>query len=867
MIIARRTKYINSYLFLFFLAILFCSSVHSDESTNRYVLENGVTVIIKELHSLPLVALRLGIKAGSATEGSYAGSGISHFVEHMLFKGTPRRPPGAVEKEIKSLGGYINGSTGLDVTSFHCVLPSEHYVKGLDVLSDLVQNANFDPEEFEKERAVILKEINMNIDKPARYINRLLWSNVFKWHPYKYPVIGLKELFEGLKREDLIQYYRQRYTPENMVLAIVGDVNTDEVLRQVKLYFGNIKRHPVEPVVMADEPPQISQIVYQEQKDELGNCYVSLGFRTVAIRDPDIFALDTLSMILGQGRDSRLFKRLYVKDRLVYSISSVNYTPFYPGIFLVNFIADRANVDKTIGVIFKEIESLKHKPPSAEELRRAKNNVLSGYLFSRQTVEGQAQDLVYSEILTGDYEFSKKYVEGINAVKPKDVLQVAQRYLKRTNLTIVKLFPSPKQKGLEKGLRKSRREKIHIEKIRLKNGIRLLIYEGHKHPLVSIRAVFQGGLRAEDFWSNGLSNLVADLLVVGTEKRTEQQLFYEIESIGATLNSFSGKNSFGISIDAMSKDLKKVIEILADCILHPTFPLDKIQREKSALLASYRAQKEDIYHLGMKTLKYNLYKKHPYRYDILGRPKTIKRFTKADILRFYKRYCTPRNLVLAIFGDVDKEVVESLVKKAFINFKGEYIVPSPPKVVKRPKKRLLIRKVSKQQSLLLLGYLGATLAEKDRYALEVLSSVLSGISGRMSFELREKLGLAYTLNSVSFAGVEPGMFLFYVGTVKDKLGETKDALFSLISSIRENGVKADEVADAKSELIGLRKIALQSYGSLAMEAAINEVLGLGYDDFLRYEENIKDVTKDDVQRVVHRYLEPDSYIMVLVEGK
>ncbi|MFH1847685.1 MAG: pitrilysin family protein, partial [Candidatus Omnitrophota bacterium] len=709
--------------------------VHADE-VSRHVLDNGTTVLIKEFHKSPLVAIRVGVKTGSATETPYLGSGISHFVEHMLFKGTPKRPPGRIEKEIKSYGGYINGFTGFDTTGYHMVLPAEHLEEGLDILSDIFLNTSFDPEEVEKERDVILKEINLNKDDPSRCLSGLLWGNAFKDHTYKYPVIGFEPLFRQLSREDLLGYYRSRYTPENFVLGIAGDIKTDQALQKAKEYFGGIERRPVTPAAIPEEPPQIAQLIASEEK-EIGVAHVALGFHTTSVRHKDLFPLDVLSMILGQGRDSRLFRRLYLDEKLVYSIGSANYTPRYPGMFIITFTAQKDNVDRAITSIMEEISLARRKPVDKGELEKAKNQVLSSYLFSLQSVEDQAEDIVSNEIMTGDCDFSKKYVEGISGVDAAGINRAARQYLIPSNLTIAKLLPGKRPDGdaVSDGPGDDTK-KIDIKKIALDNGITVLLGQDHSQPIVSVKATFQGGLRAEDFDTNGISNFTARLLLAGTKKRTEAQIFKEIEGLGAGIGSFSAKNSFGIGADLLSRDADKGLDIVADCIMNPVFPEDSIERERQTVLAAIKRQKDDIYETGIKTLNMNLYKTHPYRLRPIGRPRTVKRFTRADIVEFYETYYTPGNMVLAVFGDIDAAALERKIRKTFSGFKRPDTKIDPPAEPGKSKSRTLSRKVNKEQSLALIGYLGTTIKDDDRYALEVLSSVLSGVDGRMSAAIR-----------------------------------------------------------------------------------------------------------------------------------
>lgn len=831
------------------------------------VLKNGLVVLIEESPRSSLVGIEARIKTGSAAEQGYLGSGISHFVEHMLFKGTQSRPrPGDIEKEIKSLGGYINAFTSHDSTGVDIIVPSDYIANALEILKDVLTESLFDPQELEKEREVILKEIRLNRDDPARYLSLLLWSNMFKTHNYRFPVIGYEDIFKKLKREDLINYYRTKYIPDNIVLAVCGDVNSEETLKKIDNVFGQIEKVSPDEAYSPQEPLQITDLEVEEER-ELALAYVAMGFHSVAVRDKDLFSLDVLSLILGGGEDSRLFKSLYRDKRLVYSIGGFNHTPKDPGIFAINAVLKKENVQKAIDDMWYEIERLKTNLISDKELKKAKNQVLSAYIFSRQTVQAKASDLANSEILTGDYDFSRKYVEGIKAITKESVREAAKRYLKKENVTIIKLLPKEERKIKEAEERPGAAILPKVERFELKNGLRVLLLEDHSLPIISLTAVGLGGLRSEDFRDNGISNLVSEMLLCGTKTRTEDEISAEIEGLGASLDSFSGSNSFGLSASCLSKDIDPVLEIFSDVMKNPAFGQEKVLREKSTIQGGIKSIDDDIYQSGIRTLKYALYRRHPYRFQTAGRLSTVGKLSQKEILDYYRTYYLPNNMVLAVSGDFDKKALKEKIIKFFERFKKEPLAKiAPPKEKKRTRPREILRKIEKEQSLILLGYLGTSIDSHDKYALGVLSSILSGINGRLSEKIREQMGLAYALDVGSVAGIEPGMIIFYIGTTKENLETVKRELFKEIELFKKEGLIDEELASSKSELIGLQKIGLQKIQNVALQASLDELYGLGYDNFLKYENRIRHITKECVQRAARKYLRPDSYVLVVLRG-
>ena len=283
----------------------------------RVSLENGMVVLVKENHNLPLVSLFLCFLTGSAQEEQLSGSGIAHFIEHMVFKGTSMRAAGEVFREIESYGGTINAFTSYDYTGYKITVPRQFVFLALEILADMAMNATFDEQELEKERQVVLKEIKLRYDDPQRYASRILWQTAYSAHPYKYPILGEEALFQNLTREDLLRFYEAKYASDNMVLAIVGDVETDTVLTCAENYFKNFQRKAISDFRGEPEPKQ-KKIRKYEEKFTAGLTYLLLGYHSVAVTNEDCSSLDVLGTILGEGKSSRLYRLICNKKRVNY---------------------------------------------------------------------------------------------------------------------------------------------------------------------------------------------------------------------------------------------------------------------------------------------------------------------------------------------------------------------------------------------------------------------------------------------------------------------------------------------------------------------------------------------------------------------
>ncbi len=835
----------------------------SENAPVKTVLKNGLTVIIKKTPPSGLVSIIAGVRAGSAYQGRFSGSGIAHFVEHMIFKGTAKRRPGEIEREIRSLGGTIGGATTFDYTSYSITIPKEHLSYALDALSDSLFNANIDSREFERERGVILKEIRLTKDDPIRYISRLLWGQAFKTHPYRDPIIGYESLLLKLKREDLAGYHKEMYLPNNMILAIVGDIEYEKTLNIVKEYFDKTGRGIFELQALPQERTQASKRVL-DITGKFQMAYFALGYPTVDAVHPDMPALDVLSAILGQGGNSRLNSALYRKKELVYSIGAWNYTPLDPGLLVISGAAESKKLNATLNAIDEELRNIKKGSVGEDELERVKAMVRAGYIYSLETASDQARDLVSSSILAGDYDFTKSYLKKIDLVTVEDVKKVAGHYLNEDSLSLVTFSssrPAQAAKDTETGSEKE------IEKFVLPNGLKCLLMENHSLPTVSMMAASLGGLRAETEKTAGISNLTALMMLKGTESMPEEEILGLVERMGANLSYFSGNNTFGIRLKVLSKDTMSGLELFRDIILSPSFPKTVLRRERNSVLGAIKATEDNIFNLGIKGFRETLFKEHPYRFQTIGTIDSVNKLRRTGIEDFYHKYFVPNNMVLAVFGDIDSRKIKDWITE---NFQEAEQGPSPKFNTAREPEQTDIRRLTvpteKKQSLVIMGFKGATIEGKDRYALQLITTCLSGISGRLAKRLREELGIAYAVGAFSVPGSDPGYFAFYAATTNDKIDQVKKEFTRQIGLLNKKGLTDEEIKSAKSELIGNQLIALQTNASMAYQTVLDELYGLGYDNYKKFRETIDSVTNKDIVGASKRYLKPRAFTVVTIEG-
>ncbi|MCA9399033.1 MAG: insulinase family protein, partial [Candidatus Omnitrophica bacterium] len=567
-----RPRNIISFLIVSVFLFVVPANAFEGKSTKE-VLDNGMTVVVSEIPTSPVVAVYALVKAGSATEGEFLGSGITHYLEHMLFQETTNRGVGEIAAQIQAVGGNINASTGMDSTVYKIEVPFDQFDIGLDIMADMLMNTVFSEEELTKERDVVLSEMQLHNDNPSRRLAELTFKTMYLKHPYGHPTIGYKPLFTAISKEDVEKYYHQYYGPNNIVLAIAGNINADDVLPKIRETFKDFERRPEIMRNLPVEPLQISPRFYEEEY-ATPIARMSLAYGSVGLLDEDLYPLDVLAKILGDGASSRLYRELYKKKKLVQYISASNYTPMDRGVFWISTVLDYNNMDATIEAISSEIEKIKQKGVLPSELEKARAQVLADHVFGSQTAESVAYSQALDEAYTGDHLFANKYLEGIRRVTNDDVVRVAKKYLKEQSRSVVVLKP----KGLsdQKDEVSSAIAVGDMEKYVLDNGLTVLLRVNKRFPLVAVRLSLNGGIRQEAPELNGVSNLTASLWTKGTKKKSADQIAEYTESLGMSLGAFSGKNSFGLSIDFLSEYFDQAMDLFEDVVKNPVFPQDEL---------------------------------------------------------------------------------------------------------------------------------------------------------------------------------------------------------------------------------------------------------------------------------------------------
>jgi zinc protease len=830
-------------------------------------LENGLTVIVREDHSAPVVSAQAWAMTGSIHEGKWLGAGLSHVLEHMLFKGTTSRPGSRIDQEVQEAGGYMNAYTSFDRTVYHIDVPNTGTTIAIDILCDIMQHATLPPDELAKEMDVIRREMDMYQDDPGRRASRRLFETAYTRSPYRFTVIGYPDIFNEVKPDDIRGYYREKYAPNNVFFVVAGDVKSAGVVAQIRQAYAKSKAKSLPPMVLPEEPKQTApRDVVEEAPIELGHLH--FAWHIPDLRHPDVPILDVLAVVLGHGRSSRLYQEVRDRQGVVHHVDSWTYTPGNSGLVGVSAVVDADKFSTAREALLAQVEKMKTTAVSSAELAKAVKQFVSATLSSRKTMEGQASDLGSSWLAANDLTFSERYLAAVKRVTPDEVQRVARHYLTPENRTLYALLPTgaaPKHSAVTESSSDE-----PIRKFELPNGLRLLVKENHRLPFVEFRAVFQGGVLAETPENNGITQLFARLLLKGTRRRGAEDIAREIESVGGSLDSYGGNNSFGLNAEVLSDDFATGLDLLADVILNPTFPGEPLEREREVQIANIHARKDDLLKSASLAMRRALFGTTGYGLDPQGTEKSVGALTAAELKAYHRTFVSPNNCVLSIFGDVKIASVKATVEKAFGKWKSQPGLPrfdaaARTKAAKLTAPKRVTETRDKKQAVLIVGFRSTTLLDDDRYALELIQEACSDLGSRLFLRVREKMGLAYYVGAQHFPGLAPGYFSFYVGTMPGKVKAVEKELLREAELLRTEGLTAAELKRAKAKILGQRKIGRQDLGSLASTTALDELYGLGYQHFDKEDALYQAVTLQQVKAAAQKYLTPEACAIAVVE--
>jgi len=834
------------------------------EPVERVVLPNGLTLILKADRSAGLASVQVWVKTGSQHEEGHLGGGLSHFLEHLLFKGTSRRAAREISATIQSHGGYINAYTTFDRTVYFVDLPSAHLPVAVEVLADAMFNSTLPEDEVERERSVILREIAMTRDDPENRFWEELFATAFREHPYRHPVIGYRDVFSEVKRDELVRYYRARYTPNNMVVVIVGDIEITEARRLVEEQFGGVPRVRLAPVPVIEEPP----ILARRERHWSADVEVTRGalaWQIPGLAHPDTPVLDLLALILGGGDSSVLWQEVRDKAGLVHTIDAHSWSPGRSGLFAVSFTCDPDKREAAVAAIERTLQHCLRRGIAAADLRKARRQLVVAEINARKTMEGQASRLGAAEVVIGELDFAPSFFSALGRVRPLDLKRTMRQYL-RPERTI-SLSMSPRSQASAAASRGGAvAAPPDFEEILLPNGARLLLQPDPRRPKLHLRLLCLGGPEQVPANRRGAASLLATLLTKDTRRRPAAAVARLIEEVGGAFRPLAGNISLGLGLEVLAPDAARACEVLSDAVLAPAFRSATLETERAAQLAELLQDADDVVTFGRKRIRQLFFGRHPLACDAEGDLSGVRAVTGDDLRSLHRSLLVAPNVVLAVAGDFSPRTLVPRLR-AFLER-----LPSDGGPSRRRRASALpgspgdhLEHRPCEQAVVFLAFPGAGVLDPDFYVGEVADELFSGMASRLFERVREEKGLAYFVRSARVVGLNSGMFCFFAGTAPEQVAAVIAEMEAEIARVQDGKVETDELRRCQVRLRAAREQSLQTIGARAMQAGLNALYGLPPNDWKSYGDRIDAVSREDLARFARTHFQSSLRSQLVVK--
>ena len=842
----------------------------SGNDTMLVRLKNGLTVYIIRDSRFPLVCTRLFVGTGSANETAEQ-AGISHVLEHMVFKGTEKRPKGQVARDVESLGGYLNAATSFDKTWFITDMPAKHWKTGMDVVKDMAFHPSLDPAELEAEKNVIVSELKGGDDTPTRRLFEDLQVAGLAHTVYGRPIIGFEKTIRAVTADDLRAYIRTWYQPQNMMLLVAGDIDPKAVLAHAEELFGDLKNDTILP---EPAPVQLEGAAGGPRVEVTygpwNKVYLGIALPAPALGDQRSIDLDVLAYALGGDGTSQFYRKYRYEKQLVDSISVGNMSLNRAGLFYMVAQLDADKVEPFWQEFTRDLAALDAGKITPDVIERARFKYEDGMDRASETLDGLTSRKATVQFELGGPQGEANVRHALAAVDSARLRQAQDLWLRPDQVRVRVLAPEKAKlpdldailqhnwpaPAVERQKAAAAAEKVgKREIVDLGQGRTVILQPDRTIPYVSLEILRPGGNALLKPADQGLAQLTAATLTDGCGTRDLDAMERFVAERAASLSASAGVQSFTVSLTGPARFNADYFALLGDLLHKPTFAEKDVRRQADTLKAALvRRQDNPMSFMGSKINGFLFPGGQPYGFDGLGTTENQDRFGPGDVQAFWKQQ-NAQPWILSVAGDFDREKV--------LAFARSLPVPTAPAVdVPQPTwgadKRLPLSLPGRQQAHLLLAFHAVPLDHPDAPALMLLESVLSGQSGLLFNKLRDEQGLGYTVTAFYRSLPEAGFMAFYIGTTPRNLDVARQGFSGIIKDIKTDLLPAELLAKGLNRMEGSYYRGRQSLGARADEAASERLLGQPQDFQKRLLEKAAKVTPEQLREVARKYLLVDK---------
>lgn len=851
-------------------------------------LPNGMKLLLKEDHAAPIASFWTWYRVGSRNELPGA-TGLSHWVEHMQFKGTPTIEKGSIFRDVNRVGGTLNALTSHDWTAYFETVPADQLALPLRIEPDRMTNSLFDPAEVESERTVILSERQGAENNPAYALYEEVNGTAFHAHPYRHMVIGYEADLRRISRDGLYDHYRHYYHPANAIIVAVGDFSAPELATRVERAFAEAPAAPAAPRdIGVTEPPQPGERRITLRRPA-GAPYLRLAFHAPNASHPDTVPLLVTEALLsggkpmgfggggGMGRSSRLYRAL-VASGLARSADSDMAISIDPYLFQIAVTAlPDADLARIEAIIDAELDKLRREAIAGAELDRAKRQVESQFVYSSEGVTNQAYWLGQWEIVDA-WQRAEPLPDEIRAVTAEDIQRVAKEYLLPERRTVGWLVPTsngaptasvppeaafvePIAWGLDGPSNPQRNETRGLERAELPNGLVVLGQERPHGQSVALRLRIPAGAIRDSWDDAGLAHLTARSLLRGANGLTFDEINLRTDALGSSVAIDAGREFVEARVRSLSGDLAEMTRLLADILLRPDFPEAEVARVRAEQLGSISELNHDTRATADRLMRGGVYPEpNPLGRRVLGTAETVGGLDQRAVRDFHTARYGPRSAAIAVVGGLNGfgRALETIAT-AFGSWRGAAGNPNAQESSENDNRVSQTEAIpGKSQADLAVGLATIPRKHPDYYALDMANLVLGrlGLMGRLGAEVRDKQGLAYYVFSQIEPHVDGSLWAARAGVDPANVDRALAAIEAELTRLRTTPITAAELEDAKSYSVGVLPLALETHDGMAATLLAIEQFSLGLDYFDRYPDIVASITRDDVLTAAAQHLDP-----------
>ncbi|WP_243546736.1 M16 family metallopeptidase [Pseudodesulfovibrio tunisiensis] len=842
-------------------------------------LKNGLTVLIKEDDRFPLANVRLYVHAGSGYENPKI-AGISHLLEHMVFKGTEKRGPGQSARDAESAGGSMNAATSFDYTMYYVEVPADKYALGMDIVTDMAFNAKIDPGELSSEKEVVLAELARGEDNPGSKIFKSLQSMIWKGTSYEWPIIGFEETVRSLSDKDIHAYIDEFYQPQSMLLAVVGKVDPKKVLAEAEALLGDRKNTrpvlPPEPIAVPEtgSGPQVVKL-----EGNWNKVYLGAALPIPHGSSAEIPVLEMLAQILGGDDTSRLYRKFKYEEQLVDDISMGPLSLERGGMMYIFATLDADKVEPFWDGLMRELDSFDPASITDQEIERARLNLEDSMFLAKETLSGLAGKLGYFQFFENGIQAENNYLFGLQQTGRRELGELYEKYFTPEKMAVTVLVPEGNGVDADR-IREITELRWPLERkaetravaasngereIALPGGSRLILLPDTTLPYTAMSLFWTGGdgLLSPD--QAGLAALTANALTRGTTRMSATEIEDYLSDRASSVAASAARNAFALEAKFPSRFTGELLPLLRDILTSPAWNGEEIARAKQDQTAAIERREDTPLGLAFRRLFPFLFKTAPYSMLHQGTEEQITNFAAPDIMGFWARQ-SMQPFVMAVCGDFDEKTVEEFaagLSRDLTDPGMGYDFVTPEWGTDREE---TLHLPDRNQSHLLMVFPAPGKTDMETTArLNVLKAALNGQSGLLFRDMRDKQGLGYTVTSIPWQGKHAGLLALYIGTSPDKTEQALDGFRKVAEDLRTTLLPEAELERARNILTGEYYQEHQSLMARSRQAASLEIRGFDRNLDQEIIERAKLVTPEDIRELARAILDPEKAYLMKVQ--